>query len=94
MKYSTLMAMIAALLTMTACTQMQATSMQASSQSAGVPPGGPYDPVPPEYLRGTEFDGPNMTRFSWGMGYNVANETPEIDYQWPEVRRRLAARNR
>lgn len=81
--------LLGAVLALTACTGMQA-------RPVGPPPGGPNDPVPAEYLRGTEFDWPTMTPYSWGILYSPpANDGgPQIQYSWSEVRRRLAASNR
>jgi hypothetical protein len=80
---------LAGLLILTACGQMRA-----MPRPAGPPPGGPNDPVPTEYLRGTEFDYPTMTPYSWGIMYSPPPNDGgvQVQYSWSEVRRRLAAR--
>jgi hypothetical protein len=87
MKYLFAAMVSVGLLALTACAQMQA-----MPRPAGPPPGGANDPVPAEYLRGSEFDRPDMVRFSWGMELAPqGSEDPNTDYPWSEVRRRLAA---
>lgn len=87
MRYS-LPAFALAALMLSACSQMPA-------RPVGPPPGGPNDPVPPEYLRGTEFDRPDMIRFSWGMEDHPANnDRPGVDWTWAQIRQRLATYNR
>ena len=82
---------LAGVLALTACGKMHA-----MPPTAGPPPGGPNDPVPAEYLRGTEFDYPTMTAYSWGIMYNPPPNDGgvQVQYPWSEVRRRLAARSR
>jgi hypothetical protein len=77
--------MFAGLLAVTACGQMP---------PPGPPPGGPTDPVPEAYLRGSEFDKPNIIRLSWGLQEiaGPANGSENFNYPWSEVRSRLAMR--
>lgn len=81
-------ALLAAAAAASACAPMLA-------RPTGLPPGGPNDPVPAEYIRGTQFDKPNMIRYSWGLlEVPPPNDGPQVKYSWSEIRSHLAARNR
>jgi hypothetical protein len=78
---------LAGLLSLAACAQM--------ARPSGPPPGGPNDPVPAEYLRGTQIDQPSMDRYSWGIEDSPStSERNQVRYTWAEVRQRLAAAKR
>jgi hypothetical protein len=89
LRFSTVV--LVGLLTLAACAQMR--GPHAVPRPAGPLPGGPNDPVPEAYLRGTDFDKPTMIRYSWGIidSPPLGSGGPQISYTWAEIRRRLAA---
>lgn len=82
---------LAAFLALAACAKLQS-GPHAFSRPAGPPPGGPSDPVPDAYLKGTDFDKPSMIRYSWGLMDSppIGSGDPNVSYPWAEIRRRLA----